>query len=107
MWEEYNETGNEIIVPNVHTYNTVTEGFAQLFHAIKVKHLQLEVIYHEGSKDALLCPNIESFSLVIKSWITNDAISSRCNIVEILRYAIDTYIIFRDPKVFFDITKLD
>ena len=41
MWEDYNEAGNEIIRPNVHTYNTVMEYFSQLGHAVKVEHLIL------------------------------------------------------------------
>ena len=51
MWGEYNETVNEIIRPNIHTHNTVMEAFAQLGHAVKVEHLLLEVLDHEGSKD--------------------------------------------------------
>ena len=107
MWEEYSETGNEIIRPNVHTYNIVMADFAQLGHAIKAEHLLLEVLDHEGSKYTLLLPNTESFYLVIKSWITNDASSYRYNIGKRLRYALDADIIFRYPKVFFDITKLE
>ena len=45
--------------------------FAQLGHAVKVGHLLLELLYHEGSKDTSLRPNTESLYLVIKSWITN------------------------------------
>ena len=100
MWEEYIETLNERIRPNVHTYNTVMADFSQLGHTVKVEHLLLEVLYHEGSKDTLLCPNTVSFSLVIKSWITNDASSSRYNIGKRLRYALDADTIFRYPKVF-------
>ena len=107
MWEEYNEIGNEIIRPNVHTYNTVMEAFTQLGHDVKVAHLLLEVLDHEGSKDTSLRPNTESFSLVIKSWIINDARSSRYNIGERLRYALDADIIFRYPRVFFYVAKLD
>ena len=107
MWEEYNETGNEIIIPNVNTYNTVMSYFSQLGYTVKVVHILLEVLDHEGSKDTLLRPNTDFFSLVIKSWITNYASSSRYNIGEIPRYAIDADIIFRYPKVLFDITKLD
>ena len=65
MWEEYNETGNEIIRPNVHTYNTVMASFAQLGHAAKVKHLVLKVLDHEGSKDTSLRPNTEFFWIKI------------------------------------------
>ena len=105
--EYYTETVNERIRPNFHTYNTVMAYFSQLGHAVKVGHLLLEVLDHKGSKDTLLRPNTYFFSLVIKSWITNYASSSRYNIGEIPRYAIDADIIFRYPKVLFDITKLD
>ena len=57
MWEDYNGTGNEIIRPNVHTYNTVMVDFAQLGHAIKFKQLLIEVLDHEGSKDTSLSPD--------------------------------------------------
>ena len=106
MWEDYNGTGNEIIIPNVHTYNTVMADFAQLGHAIKFKQLLIEVLDHDGSKDTSILPNTEFFSLVIELLITNDAGRSRYNIDERLRYARDTDIIFRYPKVFFDITKI-
>ena len=64
------------------------EAFAQLGHTVKFNHLMLDVLDHEGSKDTSLRPNTDSFSLVIKSWITNDASSSRYNIGERLRYAL-------------------
>ena len=51
MWEECNETGNEIIRPNAHTYNTVMAYFAQLGHTVKVGRLLLEVLDHKRSKD--------------------------------------------------------
>ena len=82
-------------------------AFSQLGHAVKVKHLLLELLNHEGSKYTLLSPNYESFSLVIKSLIKNHTSSSRYNIGERLHYSLDADIIFRYPKVFFDITKLD
>ena len=107
MWEEYNETGNDGIRPNVHTYNTIMVPFSQLVHTVKVKHLLFKVLDHNRSKDTLLRPNKESLFLVINSWITNDASSSRYNIGERLRYALDADIIFIYPNVFFDITKLD
>ena len=81
--------------------------FAQLGHAVKVEYLLLEVLDHNGIKDTLLRPNTESLSLFIKSWITNDASRYRYNIGERLCYSLDADIIFRYPKVFFDITKLD
>ena len=81
--------------------------FAQLGYAVKVKHLLLEVIDQGWSKDKSLRPNTESFSLVIKSRITNDAISSIYNIGERLYYALDTDIISIYQKVFFYIPKLD
>ena len=58
------------------------EAFAQLGHTVKFNHLMLDVLDHEGSKDTSLRPNTDSFSLVIKSWITNDAGRSRSNIGE-------------------------
>ena len=76
MWEEYNETGNEIIIPNVNTYNTVMSYFSQLGYTVKVVHILLEVLDHEGSKDTLLRPNTEYLYLFIKSCITNDTRSS-------------------------------
>ena len=82
-------------------------AFAQLGHAVKFENLLLEVTDHEGSKYTSLLSNTESFSLVIELLITNDAISSRYNIGERLRYALDGDIIFRYPKVFFDIPELD
>ena len=107
MWEDYNETGNEIIRPNFHTYNTVMADFAQLGHAVKSKHSLLEVLDHEVSKDTSLRPHTESLSLVIKSWITNDTSSSRYNIGERMRYTLYADIVFRYPKVIFYSTKLD
>ena len=56
MREEYNETWNERIRPNVHTYNTVTVAFAWLGYAVKVENLLLEVLDQEGSNDMKL-PN--------------------------------------------------
>ena len=73
MWEYYNYTLNERIRPNVYAYNIVMAYFARLGQAVKFEHLLLEVLEHEGSKDKLLRTNDESFSLVIKSWIKNDA----------------------------------
>ena len=75
-------------------------NFSQLGHAVKVKHLMLEVIDHEGIKDTSLRPSTESFSLFIKSWITNYARSSIYNIGERLRYALDDDIIFRYQNCF-------
>ena len=57
MWEEYNETVNERIILNIHTYNTVMSAFAELGHAVKLEHLLLEVLDHEGIKDTSLRPN--------------------------------------------------
>ena len=51
-------------------------------HTVKVEHLILEVLDHEGRKDALLRPTTESLSLVIKPHITNYVSSSRYNIGE-------------------------
>ena len=107
MWEEYNETINEIIIPNGYTYNTVMADFIQLGHAVKVEHLLLELLDHDQSKDTPLRPNNGSIFLVIMSWITNDASSSGYNIGERLQYALNVDILFKYPKMFFDMTKLD
>ena len=95
MWEKYNETGNEIIRSSVHIYNTVMADFAHLGHTVKVKHLMVDVLDHKGSKDTSLRPNTDSFSLVIKSWITNGAGSSISNMGERMRYVLDADTIFR------------
>ena len=55
-------------------------AFEQLGHAVKVEHLLLEVLDHDGSKYTSLRTNNWLFSLVIKSWIKNDASISRYNI---------------------------
>ena len=101
MWEDYNETVDEIIRPNVHTYNKVMAYFSQLGHAVKVELLMSELLNHEVSKDTSLHPNTGLFSLVIDLLIKNGARSSRYNIGERLCYALDANIIFRYPKVFF------
>ena len=80
--------------------------FAQPGHAVKVKHLLLELLDHEVIKYISLRPNTESFSLVIELFKTNDASSSIYNIGKRLFYVLYSDIIFRYTKVFFDMPKL-
>ncbi len=88
LWNEAELQGNENLLPTVTTYNIVIRALAKSEGALPAENLLLDLgdKYRE-EKSISLCPNSESFALVIHAWIRQshrkqDGIEERVNALD-------------------------
>lgn len=71
MWQEFHDSGNEDIRPNVDVYNAVMSGYGT-YDAAKVDELLAEMIDLEQSDSSPFRPNTESYSIAMRSWLQSE-----------------------------------
>jgi len=77
MWDMYEETGNERIMPNVFTYSTVIKSWCDQNEPAKAEELLEELLAMDKRKDIPIKVNRDAFELVIAAWVDYESNAPR------------------------------